>query len=215
MPRTRIKICGITRVDDARCAAREGADAIGLNFYPASPRAVTIEQALSISNALPPFVATVALFVNATPATVEEVIRRLRPSLLQFHGDEDAKYCAQFGVPFLKAIRVGNAMSGDDLLECEAQYPLARALLLDTLSAGVDRVYGGSGHAFDWNLIPLQMRSRIVLAGGLRPESVAEAVRRIRPWAVDVSSGVEQSKGVSDHAKIAKFIEEVRNADAG
>ena len=215
MSRTRIKICGITRVEDALCAAREGADAIGLICYAASPRAVTIEQAASISNALPPFVATVALFVNAAPTAVDEVIRRVRPSLLQFHGDEDASYCARFGVPFLKAIRVGAAMTGDDLLECEAKYRMARALLLDTLSAGVDGVYGGSGHAFDWNLIPLQMRGRIVLAGGLRPESVAEAVKRVRPWAVDVSSGVEQSKGVTDHAKIAKFIEEVRNADAG
>jgi phosphoribosylanthranilate isomerase len=215
MPRTRIKICGITRVDDALCVAREGADAIGLNFYAASPRVVTIEQAISISNALPPFIATVALFVNTTPATVEEVVRRVHPSLLQFHGDEDASYCSQFGVPFLKVIRVGTAMTSDDLLEYEAEYRLASALLLDTLSTGTDSVYGGSGHVFDWNLIPVNMRGRIVLAGGLLPETVANAVRKIRPWAVDVSSGVEQARGVKDHAKIAKFIEEVRNADAG
>ncbi len=212
MSRTRIKICGITRIEDALAAASAGADAIGLNFYQPSPRAVTIEQAISISSVLPPLVSTVALFVNAAPREVDEVISRLRPSILQFHGDEDAAYCTQFGMPFLKAIRVGDGMTADDLLEYAKEFHAARALLLDTLSRGV---YGGSGESFDWQIIPDVMRRRIVLSGGLQPGNVAAAVRMIRPFAVDVSSGVEIQKGVTDHAKIEKFIEEVANADAG
>lgn len=211
MSRTRIKICGITRIEDARCAADAGADAIGLIFYAGSPRVVTIEQARSISIALPPFVSSVALFVNAAPGEVEDVIDRLRPSLLQFHGDEDSAYCAQFGVPFLKALRVGSGMAAGDLLEYADTFSAARALLLDTLSSGA---YGGSGESFDWRIIPEAMRNRIVLAGGLGPHNVAAAVRAVRPWAVDVSSGVEIHKGVKDHARIMKFTEEVRNADA-
>ena len=216
MSRTRIKICGMTRVEDALCAAHAGADAIGLIFYDASPRAVSIEQAMSISKVLPPFVSTVALFVNALPNEVDKVISRLRPSVLQFHGDENAIYCAQFGMPFLKAIRVGARTTTYDLLEYASQFHAARALLLDTLS---NTVYGGSGESFDWNVIPDVMRARIVLSGGLQPANVADAILTIRPWAVDVSSGVEVqvdsngAKGVKDHARIKKFIEEVRNAD--
>ena len=212
MSRTRIKICGITRIEDALCAARAGADAIGLIFYEPSPRAVTIEQAISIANALPPFVSTVALFVNAAPREVDAVISRLAPSMLQFHGDEDPAYCTQFGLPFMKAIRVGGGMTADDLLEYASEFVAARASLLDTLSQGV---YGGSGESFDWQIIPAVMRHRIVLSGGLQPDNVAAAVRMIRPVAVDVSSGVEIQKGVKDHAKIEKFIEEVAHADAG
>ncbi len=212
MSRTRIKICGITRIEDALCAARAGADAIGLIFYEPSPRAVTIEQAISIANALPPFVSTVALFVNAAPREVDAVISRLAPSMLQFHGDEDPAYCTQFGLPFMKAIRVGGGMTADDLLEYASEFVAARASLLDTLSQGV---YGGSGESFDWQIIPAVMRHRIVLSGGLQPDNVAAAVRMIRPFAVDVSSGVEIQKGVKDHAKIEKFIEEVAHADAG
>ena len=212
MSRTRIKICGITRVEDALCAAHAGADAIGLIFYGPSPRAVTIEQAASISNALPPFVSTVALFVNAAAHEVDEVIARVRPSILQFHGDEDASYCGHFGMPFLKAIRVGNGMTAYDLLEYANKFHAARAWLLDTLSSVV---YGGSGESFDWSVIPDVMRCRIVLSGGLQPDNVATAIRMIRPWAVDVSSGVEAQKGVKDHARIRQFIEEVKNADAG
>ena len=220
MPRTRIKICGITRIEDAVCAAAAGADAIGLVFYGPSPRVVTLEQAASISNALPPFVSTVALFVNATPVEVDNVIVRMRPSILQFHGDEDAAYCTQFGIPFLKAIRVGSGMTAVDLLEYQERFHAARALLLDTLSVGV---YGGSGESFDWKVIPDVMRRRIVLSGGLLPANVADAIRMIRPLAVDVSSGVEcvglqngvvGVKGVKDHTRIQKFIKEVRNADA-
>ncbi len=211
MSRTRIKICGITRIDDALCAASAGADAIGLIFYPPSPRVVTIEQAASISAVLPPFVSTVALFVNASVHEVEDVMRHLRPSILQFHGDEDAAFCTQFGVPFIKAMRVGERMRSHDLLEYADEFKAARAVLLDTLAPGI---YGGSGESFDWNLIPVGMRRRVLLSGGLHPENVSGAIRLIRPWAVDVSSGVEASKGVKDHAKIHKFIEEVRNADA-
>ena len=211
MSRTRIKICGITRIDDALCAASAGADAIGLIFYPPSPRVVTIEQATSISDVLPPFVSTVALFVNASVHEVDDVIRHLRPSTLQFHGDEDAVFCTQFGVPFIKAIRVGELMRPHDLLEYADKFKTARAVLLDTLAQGL---YGGSGESFDWKLIPTEMRRRVLLSGGLHPENVSGAIQLIRPWAVDVSSGVEASKGVKDHARIHKFIEEVRNADA-
>ncbi len=217
MSRTRIKICGITRVEDALCAAHAGADAIGLIFYGPSPRAVTLEQAISISAVLLPFVSTVALFVNAPAGEVNAIIGRLRPSLLQFHGDEDPAYCTQFGIPYLKAIRVGAGMTADDLLECSHEFRGARALLLDTLAQGL---YGGSGESFDWNIIPNQLRRHIVLSGGLMPGNVADAIRTIRPWAVDVSSGVEKmdravaQKGVKDHTKITKFIEEARNADA-
>ena len=211
MSRTRIKICGVTRIEDALCAASAGADAIGLIFYPPSPRAVTIEQATSISDVLPPFVSTVALFVNASVQEIEGVIRHLRPSILQFHGDEDAAFCTQFGVPFIKAIRVGETMRPADLLEYADEFKAARAVLLDTLAQGL---YGGSGESFDWKLIPTEMRRRVLLSGGLHPENVSGAIHLIRPWALDVSSGVEASKGVKDHAKIHKFIEEVRNADA-
>jgi phosphoribosylanthranilate isomerase len=218
MRRTRIKICGITRVEDALCAAKAGADAIGMIFYAASPRALTIERAVSISAALPPFLSIVALFVNAKMDEVDEVIRRLRPSLLQFHGDESAGDCAGFGIPFLKAIRVASGTTADDLLECEQQFGAARGLLLDTSPSGASGTYGGSGEPFDWTVIPEQMRQRIVLAGGLNTGNVSGAVRLIRPWAVDVSSGVEasgQPKGIKDSTRIVKFIEEVRHADAG
>ncbi|MBL0124017.1 MAG: phosphoribosylanthranilate isomerase [Betaproteobacteria bacterium] len=213
MPRTRIKICGITRVEDALVAAHAGADAIGLVFYAPSPRAVSRDRAREICAATPSLVATVALFVNESPQVVTEVAEAVRPSLLQFHGDEDEAFCAQFGLPYLKAIRVGNAMRPSDLLECEARFHSAKGLLLDTLSSAV---YGGSGETFDWKLVPPAMRSRIVLSGGLNPLNVANAIEQVRPWAVDVSSGVETvEKGIKDHRKIAQFIEAARNADAG
>lgn len=211
MSRTRIKICGITRVEDALAAAQAGADAIGMVFYAASPRAVTIEQAGTISAAIPPFVSTVALFVNEAPQKVQMAVETLRPSLLQFHGDEDEAYCRQFGLPYLKAIRVGSGMEQGDLLKCESEFRSAKALLLDTLATGV---YGGSGETFDWNRVPMTMRGRIVLSGGLDPHNVGKAVKEIDPWAVDVSSGVESAvKGIKDHRRIAQFIEAVRNAN--
>ena len=213
MPRTRIKICGLTRVDDALAAARAGADAIGLVLYPSSPRAVTIQRAREICAAMPPFVSTVALFVNETPQIVAETATAVGPSLLQFHGDEDESFCVQFGLPYLKAVRVGSGMVPDDLLEYESRFRSAKALLLDTRASNV---YGGSGETFDWNLIPMPMRNRIVLSGGLNPLNVANAVVTVRPWAVDVSSGVETAeKGIKDHRKMAQFIEAARNANAG
>ncbi len=211
MSRTRIKICGLTRVDDALAAAHAGADAIGMMLYPPSPRALTIEAARAISTALPPFVSTVAIFVNEPAQNVAAAIALVRPSLLQFHGDETEAYCAQFGLPYLKAIRVDERLTPGDLLECETRFHSAHGLLLDTLAANV---YGGSGETFDWNLIPPAMRGRIVLSGGLNPLNVSAAVKNIKPWAVDVSSGVESAeKGVKDHMKIAQFIEAVKNAN--
>lgn len=205
-------MCGFTRTEDALFAAQAGADAIGLIFYAGSPRKVEISRAVDISRALPPFISTVALFVNEAPDTVREVLATVRPSLLQFHGDEDESYCAQFGHPYLKAIRVGGEMGPGDLLKCEVAFHSAKALLLDTLSA---TSFGGTGHAFDWNLVPEYIRGRIVLSGGLQAANVQAAIGKLRPWAVDVASGIEgNSKGIKDHSKITQFIEAVRNADA-
>jgi phosphoribosylanthranilate isomerase len=211
MHRTRVKICGITRVEDGIAAARAGVDAIGIQFYAASPRAIRIPQACAICAALPPFVSVVALFVNESADVVREVIAEVRPNLLQFHGDEDESYCRQFAMPYMKAMRVAPSATAGDLIKCESDFKSAKMLLLDTLAAGV---YGGSGESFDWNIIPLEMRERIVLSGGLTPVNVSTAVRAVRPWAVDVASGVEMQKGIKDHRKIEQFIEAVRNADA-
>lgn len=204
--RTRIKICGITRTQDAVAAAQAGADAIGLVFYPPSPRFLSIERAIEVRDALPPFVQTVALFVNPQRGAVEEVIARVRPSMLQFHGEEAPGFCAGFGVPWLKACRV---RPGVDLLEYFRSYPGAAGWLADAFVEG----YGGAGQSFDWSLVPATRDRPLVLSGGLTSENAAEAVRRVRPWAVDVSSGVESAKGIKDAAKIAAFIQEVRNAD--
>ena len=196
-------------------AAHAGADAIGLIFYAPSPRAITLEQALAIRTTLPPFVSTVALFVNATRAHVEAVLAEVKPGLLQFHGDEDEAYCASFRSPYLKAVRVGGGMGANDLLQFRARFASAAGLLLDTLHA---TQYGGTGESFDWSLIPQEMRGQIVLSGGLTPQNVGAAIGAIRPWGVDVSSGTEASagaKGIKDHAKIAQFINEVRRADQG
>jgi len=206
--RTRIKICGITRAQDARSAARAGADAIGLVFYPPSPRYVSTERAVEVRDALPPFVQTVALFVNADAAQVSQVIGRVHPALLQFHGDEAADFCAQFGLPFVKACRV---RKGVDALEYLRPFSSAAAWLFDSHVPE----YGGVGETFDWSLLPApgRLERPVILSGGLSRENVAEAVRRVRPWGVDVSSGVESAKGIKDAAKIAAFIAEVRNAD--
>jgi phosphoribosylanthranilate isomerase len=211
MRKTRIKICGIRRVEDAMHAAYAGADAIGLNFYAPSPRAVTLQQAMAVRDALPPFVSTVALFVNASRSEVINVCDSLNPSLLQFHGDEDHDYCASFSRPYLKAIRVGTAMKADDLVQLHVEFSTAMALLLDTLSAGQ---YGGTGESFNWDVIPVSLREKIILSGGLTPLNVDGAVRKIKPWAVDVSSGVEIEKGISDPKKILAFMSAVQRADA-
>ena len=203
--RTRVKICGITRTQDAEAAADAGADAIGLVFYPPSPRFLSIERAIGIRDALPPFVQTVALFVNPERAAVDEVIDRVGPSMLQFHGEETPEFCAAFSVPWLKACRV---RAGVDLLEYFRSYPGAAGWLADAFVEG----YGGAGQSFDWSLVPAQRDRPLVLSGGLTKENAAQAVRKVRPWAVDVSSGVESAKGIKDAAKIAAFIREVNNA---
>ncbi len=203
---TRIKICGITRVQDGLAAARLGAHAIGLVFYDASPRAVAAEQARKIAEALPPFVTMVGLFVNADAGVVSETLATVPLQLLQFHGDETPDYCAAFGVPYLKAVRV---RPGVDLLQYAHDFRAARGLLLD---AYVEGVRGGTGATFDWSLIPQSLPLPIVLSGGLDAGNVAEAVRAVRPWAVDVSSGVESAKGIKDAAKIEAFMNGVRDA---
>ncbi len=203
---TRVKICGITRIEDALAAARLGADAIGLVFYAGSPRAVTPAQARTIVDALPPFVVTVGLFVNADAAEVRAVLDAVPLNLLQFHGDETPDFCAGFGLPFLRAVRV---RAGTDLLQYAQEFHAAKGLLLD---AWVEGVRGGTGAVFDWALIPRDLPMPVVLSGGLNPDNVEQAVRRVRPWAVDVSSGVESAKGIKDARKMEAFMTGVRNA---
>jgi phosphoribosylanthranilate isomerase len=204
--RTRVKICGITRAQDASAAADAGADAIGLVFYPPSPRYLSVERAREIRDALPPFVQTVALFVDPDAAQVAQVIGRVHPAMLQFHGDEQPDFCAQFGLPFVKACRV---KPGVDALEYLRPFSRAAAWLFDSYVPE----YCGVGESFDWSLLPAVQDRRFILSGGLSRANVAEAIRRVRPWGVDVSSGVESAKGIKDAAKIAAFIAEVRNAD--
>ncbi|MEH6497932.1 MAG: phosphoribosylanthranilate isomerase [Pseudoalteromonas distincta] len=200
----RIKICGITRVEDALAAAAAGADAIGLVFYAPSPRAVSAVQARQIISALPPFVTSVGLFVNASAQEVKAVLAEVPLDVLQFHGDEPADFCKQFGRPYLKALRV---RAGDDLNALAAQWPDASGILLDSYKAGVP---GGTGEIFDWSLIPAERTWPLVLAGGLAAENVADAITRAAPWAVDVSGGVEQAKGIKDAEKINSFVREVK-----
>ena len=204
---TAVKICGITRPEDALAAARAGAHAIGLVFYAKSPRHVTPARAAEIVRVLPPFVTTVGLFVNATAEEVRAALAEAPVGLLQFHGDETPEFCRQFKRPYVKAVRV---KAGVDLLQYAQEYHDAKALLLD---AYVEGLHGGSGAAFDWSLIPRGLPLPVILSGGLTPENVTEAVRRVRPSAVDVSSGVESAKGIKDAQKIAAFIKGVRNAD--
>jgi len=206
--RTRVKICGITRTADAAAAAQAGADAIGLVFYPPSPRFLSIERAREIRDALPPFVQTVALFVNADAAQVAQVIGRVHPALLQFHGDESPDFCAQFGLPYVKAYRTGSGAAPGAALEYLRPFLRAAAWLFDSHVPE----YGGVGESFDWSLVPATDKP-VILSGGLSRANVAAAIRRVRPWGVDVSSGVESAKGIKDAAKIAAFIAEVRNAD--
>lgn len=201
---TRSKICGITRVEDGLAAAQYGADAIGLVFYPPSPRHVSTAQAAAIAAALPPFVTTVGLFVNPDAADVRAALGALRLDLLQFHGDETPAFCASFGVPYLKAVRV---KPGVDLIQYAIRFRGAKGLLLD---AFVEGKAGGTGESFDWKLIPDDLPLPVILSGGLDPANVKAAIERVRPWAVDVSSGVEASKGIKDAARIAAFMREIR-----
>jgi len=205
--RTRIKICGVSRDTDVEAAVNAGADAIGLVFYPKSPRFVTLERATNLARALPPFVTPVALFVNATVAEVDAVCAAIPHVLLQFHGDETPAFCAASGRPYLRAIRVS---SGVDLLDSARQHPHAQAILFDAEVEG----FGGGGKVFDWSLIPSDVPRPVVLSGGLHAENVIQGIQAVRPWAVDVSSGVESSRGIKDAEKIRQFCEAVREADA-
>lgn len=200
----RVKICGITRIEDLHAACNAGADALGFVFYAKSPRNLLIEQAAMLVNALPPFVQSVGLFVDAEAGFVRKVLDAVPLDILQFHGDETPEYCRQFGRPYLKAVRV---RPGVDLLKYASDFADARALLLDAYVPGMP---GGTGERFDWRLIPAGLTRPVVLSGGLNPDNVVEAIQTVRPWAVDVSSGVESAPGIKDAAKVAAFIERAR-----
>ena len=205
--RTRIKVCGITRPEDGLTAVSLGADAIGLVFYPPSPRYVSIEQAQAIVSALPPFVTTVGLFVNAAVEEVESVLKQVPLSLLQFHGDEDTDYCNNFAMRYIKAIRMEE---GVDLHHLAEQFSRSSGLLVDSYHPGIP---GGTGESFDWKRIPDALSLPLILAGGLEPSNITEAVSSVQPYAVDVSSGVEASKGIKDSVKMSQFIQGVAKAD--
>ena len=204
--RTRVKICGITRVEDALIAIQQGADAIGLVFYEPSPRHVSIAQAAEIANQMPAFVSVVGLFVNAEANFVNSVISQVKLDLLQFHGEETPEECARYKLPFIKAIRV---KPETNLLQYTNDFSAAKALLLDSFTQGL---MGGTGHVFDWTLIPEGLSKPYILAGGLNAHNVAGAITQIQPYAVDVSGGVEISKGIKDAVKIAAFMEQVNSA---
>ena len=206
--RTRIKICGLTREADVDAAVEAGADAVGLVFYEKSPRRVTLERALALAARLPPFVVPVGLFVNADAAAVDAAVRAIPGLLLQFHGDETPEDCARPGRPFLRAARIG---AGFDLLDFARRFRGAQALLLDAHVEG----YGGAGKVFDWSLVPAPgaLALPVVLSGGLHAANVAEGMRRVAPYAVDVSSGVESAKGLKDAAAMRDFCAAVRDAD--
>jgi len=219
-PRTRVKICGITRPEDAVAAARAGADAIGLVFWPGTPRCVSFEQARAIAAALPAFVTTVGLFVDPHPDAVRTTLAAVSLDLLQFHGDESPELCASFGRPYIKAVPV---RPGGDLLQYASRFSGARALLFDAYQPG--GTPGGTGATFDWTQLPPQLTSassrRLILSGGLNPGNVATAIRQVRPWGVDVSSGVEATgddgrprKGIKSETRILAFLREVRSADS-
>lgn len=202
-----VKICGITRVEDALAAAYAGVHAIGLVFFDKSPRHVGLEKAGEIAKALPPFVSAVGLFVNPGRREVEEAMASVHLDLLQFHGEESEAFCNSFSVPYIKAARV---KPGLDLVQYAAGYASAKGILLDAFVEGVE---GGTGRTFDWNLIPRNLPLPVILSGGLDPGNVADAIIRVDPWAVDVSSGVESAKGIKDAAKIAAFMQGVKKTD--
>lgn len=203
--RARVKICGITRIEDVLAAARAGADAIGLVFYPHSPRCLSLERARRLREALPPYVTAVALFVNPAREEVERVLAEVKPDAIQFHGEEDAAFCAQFDLPYIKACRV---RENTDLLEYFSSYTGAQGWLADAYV----EAYGGVGTRFDWRLVPAVRERPLILSGGLTIENVGEALRRVKPWGVDVSSGVEVAKGIKDRAMIEAFVAEVNDA---
>ena len=206
MHRTRIKICGFTREADVDAACEAGADALGFNLYPGSPRAVTPARARALARRLPPFVMPVLLFVNATPDEIAAGLEAVPEALLQFHGDESPAQCEAASRPYLRAVRMAPEV---DLLDCAARFSSAQALLLDAFVSG----YGGGGKVFDWSRIPANVPVPVVLSGGLNPANAIDGVLRVRPWAVDVSSGVESAKGVKDAALMRRFCQAVREAD--
>jgi phosphoribosylanthranilate isomerase len=203
---TRVKICGITSLEDAIQAIESGADALGFVFYEPSPRYVSPETVSQIVASLPPFITTVGLFVNADSTLVEEVSTKTQISLLQFHGDESEDYCASFSLPYIKAIRV---RTQNDIVRACADFTSASGILLDAYKKGVP---GGTGEVFDWGMIPKQSDKPLILAGGLTLANVGNAIKLLKPYAVDVSGGVELKKGVKDHLKVSRFLEEVARA---
>ena len=205
--RTRVKICGITREQDARHAAARGADSIGMVFHQPSPKVVELEQAIAIRRILPPLVSVTAVFLDETEDWIAQVVHRLRPDCLQFHGSESADFCEAWEIPYIKAIPMG---STQNLVGYASQYASAQGFLLDSNVAGR---LGGSGDTFDWSMIPSSLEFPLLLAGGINPSNVAEAIARVRPWGVDVSSGVEVSKGIKDAALMDHFFREVRRGD--
>lgn len=205
--RTRVKICGITRVQDASHAAARGADSIGLVFHQTSPRIVELEQALEICRILPPFVSVTALFLDEDQDWIAQVVHRLRPDCLQFHGRECPEICAAWDIPYIKAIPMGSTQNA---VEYAAKFSSAQGFLLDSNAAGR---LGGSGDTFDWSLIPADFDFPLLLAGGINAENVAAAIARIRPWGVDVSSGVETAKGIKDPGLMDHLFREIRRGD--
>lgn len=206
--RTRIKFCGLTRVEDVNQAARLGVDALGFVFYPRSSRAVTPDQAAELLRHVPPFVTSTGLFVNPDPDALQAVLAQAPLDLLQFHGDETDDFCAQFGVPYIKAIRMRPEAELNDLL---TTWPTARGLLLDAWHPDQP---GGTGLTFDWSRIPVNWRERIVLAGGLTRANVGQAIRQVRPYGVDVSGGIEAERGIKDSALMADFVAAVQQEDS-
>ena len=206
MKRTRVKICGITRVEDALAAVNAGADAIGLVFYAASPRCVSIAQAKDIVAAIPPFVSVVGLFVNASTAEIQSILSHVCLDVVQFQGDETPAQCAEINFPYYKAIRV---KPETNLLQYAIDFKASKALLLDAHS---EQAYGGTGHTFDWSLIPNDLPKPIILAGGLNAANVTNAIQRVRPYAVDVSGSVELTKGIKSADKIAAFMQAVKDS---
>jgi phosphoribosylanthranilate isomerase len=204
--RTRTKICGITRLEDAKASVRAGCDALGFVFYKESPRYIALDAFKVIVKELPPFVTKTGLFVNADPAEIEEAIQSGLVNVLQFHGDETPDFCRQFNFPYIKAVAVSSSV---DLIQYAKDFHDAEALLLDAYH---EHLKGGTGQTFDWNLIPQTLSKPIVLAGGLTVDNVKEAIKKVKPYAVDVSGGVEESKGIKNSLKIQAFIKETQDA---
>ena len=204
--RTRTKICGITRLEDAKASVRAGCDALGFVFYKESPRYIALDAFKVIVKELPPFVTKTGLFVNADPAEIEEAIQSGLVNVLQFHGDETPDFCRQFNFPYIKAVAVSSSV---DLIQYAKDFHDAEALLLDAYH---EHLKGGTGQTFDWNLIPHSLSKPIVLAGGLTVDNVKEAIKKVKPYAVDVSGGVEESKGIKNSLKIQAFIKETQDA---